>query len=62
MIEGLAPNIMDRGEINTIMKGYNQDFQMSSPLQKYNNDISELVGGNGDHLDANSPTRNDYRT
>ena len=48
IIEGLAPNILERGEVNTLMKGnHQQNFQMSNTLQKYNNDISELVNENG---------------
>ena len=43
VIEGLAPNINEKGEMNILMQGKHQDFQMSSPLRKYNNDISELV-------------------
>ena len=68
VIEGLAPSIQERGEMNTIMKGHNQDFQMSSTLQKYNNDdISELVGGGMNDNLTQSPAaqrhqNNDYRT
>lgn len=62
VIEGLAPNISDRGEINTIMKSHHQDFQMSNTLQKYNNDISEIISGK----DTMSPNKHDntkdYRT
>ncbi|CDW76514.1 centrosomal protein of 135 kda [Stylonychia lemnae] len=43
VIEGLAPNINERGEMNILMQGKHQDFQMSSPLKRYNQDISELV-------------------
>lgn len=43
VIEGLAPNITERDEINVLMKGHQQEFQLSSPLKKFNNDISELV-------------------
>ena len=44
VIEGLTPDIMERGETNAIMKGHRQEFEINpSPLQKFNNDISELV-------------------
>jgi hypothetical protein len=50
VIEGLAPNILERGETNVMIRGHQQDFQMSHTLQKYNNDISELVNDEGGNL------------
>ena len=59
IIEGLAPHIMERGEVNIKGQARPQDFQMSHPLSRYNNDISELVNdGEGQHKDQ--PT-NDVR-
>ena len=52
VIEGLAPHITERGETNVKMAGLKQDFQMSAPLYRYNNDISELVNDNEGHATA----------
>jgi hypothetical protein len=43
VIEGLAPDMVERGEINAMAKGHLQEFEMSHPLSKFNNDISDLV-------------------
>ena len=43
VIEGLIPHVEERGEVNAIMKSHHQEFEMSHPLQKYNNDISDMV-------------------
>ena len=52
VIEGLAPHIVERGEVNLKGQARPQDFQMSHPLSKYNNDISELVNeAEGQHRD-----------
>jgi hypothetical protein len=48
IIEGLAPHITERGETNVKMVGLKQEFQMSAPLHRYNNDISEIVNDVGD--------------
>lgn len=61
VIEGLAPNILERGETNVLTRGHQQDFQMSSPMRRYNNDISELVNDDS-FTHQNLKDRNDYRT
>ena len=43
VVEGLTPDIYDREEMNVMVKGKHQKFEMSSPLQKQNNDLSEIV-------------------
>lgn len=44
IVEGLAQHVTERGEQNMVMKAnHHQDYEITHPLQKYNNDISEIV-------------------
>jgi len=55
VIQRLAPDITDREETNVLLKGRQQNFQMSAPLERYNNDISEMVNDDSFHQPTNNP-------
>lgn len=48
IIPGLAPPITERSDTNVKMIGLTQEFHMSAPLSRYNNDISDIVNNVGD--------------
>ena len=57
VIEGLAPDIYERGETNAMIKGHGQEFEMSHPFAKVNNDISELVHDNSYEIQVQGDTQ-----